>query len=387
MANRGRFIIGLALVLVVLVGGGFAVLKFRGHGATASPSSASASITAQPVTITCLGGSEKTELMHDSQVIALLAQRYGLTVNWQSMGSYDQVLLSTDDLKSRGVNCLWPSSASAQHVFEAKHAGAFPDYRADTVLQSPEVIYAGPQGTAALQRAGLVAKTATHYTVDLKSLLLNQVLKTKTWQSLKAGDLQGPINISSTDPAKSNSGFTLAQLELNLVASSDPNRPATVAEATKALKTVRAIYDAQGLQATSSDNGFRQWLTQGGEYQSPLYAGYESQIIQQVTTGSNADAVLKDVRVLYPTPTIYSDHPVIALSKDAARLIDALKDPDIQKIAWTKYGFRSSIDPSISSVATFPKLPLAPTVRTVPAPNSEVTLKLLTCLQDRTKCS
>lgn len=373
MRNRGRFFAGLAILVAVLVVAGYLVIRQQAQAAT--------------VTISCVGGSEKTDFMRDPEVVELLEDRYGLTVEWQSMGSYDQVLMPTDEIRQRGWDCLWPSSASAQHVFESKHPGEFDDYRAETVLQSPEVVYAGPQGTDALVRAGLVEqRNGTHYIVDTRAVLLDHTLQGKTWQDLAAGNLQGPINISSTDPVKSNSGFTLAQLELTMVATPDASRPPTLEEARAALPTMRQLYDSQGLQATTSDNGFRQWLTQGGEFQSPLYAGYENQVIQQVRTGPNSEAVLKDVRILYPEPTIYSDHPVLALNGDAAKLIEALKDEDLQRLAWQKYGFRSATNAGLNDVAEFSQVPLAAQFRTIAAPNSEVTLALLGCLQDRTTC-
>ena len=34
--------------------------------------------------------------------------------------------------------------------------------------------------------------------------------------------------------------------------------------------------------------------------------------------------------MLYPDPTIYSDHPILALDANAARFLDAMKDPEIQ---------------------------------------------------------
>lgn len=220
----------------------------------------------------------------------------------------------------------------------------------------------------------------------MHGLLIEHTLAGKTWQDLQTQNLRGPINISSTDPAKSNSGFTLAQLELSTIAT-DGTRPPTITEARAALPQLRQLYDAQGLQAATSDNGFRQWLTQGGEYAAPpLYAGYESQIIQEINTGPNAAGVLQEVRVLYPDPTMYSDHPLLALDADAAKLIEALKDPELQTLAWKKYGFRSATNAALNNTADFPDLPLAPRVRTIPAPNAEVTLALLGCLQDRTQC-
>jgi hypothetical protein len=341
-------------------------------------------------TVECLGGSEKTELMADPDVAKVLKDKYHLVVNFQPLGSYDQVQLSTADLNKRGTDCLWPASASAQSVFEAQHAKSdFPGYRAETVLQSPEVIYAGPQGTDALIRAGLVVKRDDRYfIIDVKSLLLDYVLKKRTWESIGGSELKGPLAVASTDAAKSNSGFTLTQLELNIISTNDVFSAPNAAQAKAALPTVRALYDAQGLQARSSDFGFNQWLLQGGEFHAPLYAGYENQIVQYVrAAGANSASIQNNVRILYPEPTIYNDHPILALNAGAARLIDAMKDPQIQTLAWQRFGFRSGTQVGLNNVGDFPTLPLAQQVRTTTPPNAEVTLMLLACVTDATKCT
>src|SRR5262249_4125453 len=134
---RGRWplVIGALLVVAAIVGG---VVAIRGGGSST------------PVTtLNCIGGSEKTSLMADADVTKILHDRYHLAVNFTPLGSYDQVQLTAAELKARSIDCLWPSSASAQLVFEKTHPTGtdFPAYRAETVLQSPEVLYAGPQGT------------------------------------------------------------------------------------------------------------------------------------------------------------------------------------------------------------------------------------------------
>lgn len=372
-----RFLIGLVLVLVACVA--VAILVTRGGDQATAPAA----------TITCVGGSEKSELMADPEVKQILADRYGLTVEFTSQGSYDQVQRTTDDLVAKSVECLWPSSASAQEVFEAQHKGAFVDYTAATVLQSPEVIYAGPQGTDALVKAGIVQqRDGKYFLINLKSLLVDYVLKKRTWESLNAGDLRGPIAIASTDAAKSNSGFTMAQLQLNIISTNDVFSAPSVEQAKAALPTMRAIYDAQGLQARSSDQGFKEWLLQGGEFHAPLYAGYENQIVQQVlASGANGANLLKEVRILYPDPTVYSDHPILALTPDARRLIEAMKDKDIQKLAWERYGFRSGTEVGANDVAFFKDIPLAQQFRTTRPPSADVTLLLLGCVKDASACT
>jgi hypothetical protein len=368
------------------------LLGSRGPSSAAGPGP-SGSATPAAVTVTCIGGSEKSGLMADPKVKKILADKYGITVSYSPMGSYDQVTLSFDEIKKRGADCLWPSSVSAQYVFEATHKTSdYPGYKAQTVLQSPEVVYAGPSGTAALEKAGIVVKRSgdRYFIVDLKKLLTQYVGKGGTWDKLGAADLSGPVQISSTDPAKSNSGFTLYQLMLTMLASPNVYQAPDVTQAKATLPALRAIYDKQGLQARSSDAGFDEWLLQGAESHAPLYAGYESQIIQKTVEYASKPAaakVLQDqVRVLYPEPTIYSDHPVIALDANAARFVEAMKDHDIQTIAWTAYGFRSGTEIGLNDVATFPSLALAQQLKTTTPPNAAVTQLLLSCIRDNT-CS
>jgi hypothetical protein len=372
--ERIPVIVGLLLVVVGVVVGVFII---RGGGKSTPV-----------VALNCIGGSEKAELMADPDVQKILKNRYHLTVSFVPQGSYDQVQLTTAELKSQHIDCLWPSSGSAQLVFEKTHATAtdFPGYRAETVLQSPEVIYAGPNSTKTLLDNGVVQqRNGRYYVVNMKKLLLDYVLTKKSWGDLGAHVIAGPVNISSTDPAKSNSGFTLSQLELIIVSTDNPYQPPTVDQAKKGLPTVRALYDAQGLQAKSSDFGFDQWLLQGGELHAPLYAGYESQVIGKTVAYANDPTALHQllgsVRILYPEPTIYADHPILALDANAVNFITAMKDPDIQNIAWERYGFRSGVSLG-TDVSQFKDLALAPQLKTTSPPNADVTLLLLHCIQD-----
>jgi hypothetical protein len=379
----------LAVSIALLVAGTVAIVFIvSGSKSSKHTSTAAASV----VTLNCLGGSEKQALMADPQVQSILRDKYGVQVNFTPMGSYAQVELPTSQLKAQGIDCLWPSSASAERVFENEHQTAdFNGYRSDTVLQSPEVIYSGPESTAALMRQRIVEhRDNRYYIVDMKRLLVDLVLKHRTWRSLGAQNIGRPVTIFSTDPAKSNSGFTLSQLELIIVSTNDPYTEPTLQQAKAHLGTVRGLYDAQGLQAASSDAGFQQWLLQGAEQYAPLYAGYENQIIQQVVQShgdpSVAQQLENQVRILYPEPTVYADHPILALDARAGRLISAMRDPQIQKLAWQKYGFRSGVQIGINNVADFPRLPLAPSLRTTTPPNAEITLALLACIQSN-KCS
>jgi hypothetical protein len=389
MDGSVKRLLGIGLAILVVIGifvGGVFLIGGRGStGANASPTPTGPKVA----TISCIGGSEKTGLMADPKVQSILRKKYNLEVQFVPMGSYDQVLLTSADLKKRAADCLWPSSASAQYVFEATHQTTdYKAYRARTVLQSPEVIYAGPDSTAALVKTGIVQERSSnrYYIVDLKRLLTDYVQKGASWSSLGTSVLAGPVMISSTDPAKSNSGFTLYQLMLTMLSTNNVYDAPTVVQAKLHLKQLRAIYDQQGLQARSSDAGFDEWLLQGGEAHAPLYAGYESQIIQKVNQYKGNAAALKllsqQVRILYPEPTVYSDHPIIALDGAASHFIDAMADHDIQAIAWKSYGFRSGTELGLNSVTDFPQLPLAEQLKTTTPPSAAVTQLLLNCIRN-----
>jgi len=133
--SKPRFIIGVVILLLVCVVGGASYLYLR-PDSSSSAGSGKATSSSEITEIKCAGGSEKTELMADPEVTKVLADKYHLKLEFVPMGSYSQVQMPTDDIKKGGYNCLWPSSASAQRIFEADHLGQFSGYRAQTVLQS-----------------------------------------------------------------------------------------------------------------------------------------------------------------------------------------------------------------------------------------------------------
>ncbi len=44
--------------------------------------------------------------------------------------------------------------------------------------------------------------------------------------------------------------------------------------------------------------------------------------------------------ILYPSPTIWNSHCIATFSDNGKKFLDVFNDKEIQKIAWTKYGFR-----------------------------------------------
>ena len=358
-------IVGVLVVAVVVI-----MMTKRSGGGASAPANGT-------VKVTCLGGSEKADLINDLDVKRILKDKYGIEVSFNATGSYKQVQIPADELKADKVDCLWPSSASAQAIFEGSGSSkAFGnDYQAASVLQSPEVLYANKEAADGLKNAGIVeVRDNSYFIVNLRKLLEEYLLPGKSWADVGVTLPSGPVLINSSDPATSNSGMTLAQLEWATVASGNPYQPATVAQAGAALGKVKALVETQGLMRTGSDSAFEQWVIQqtGG-----LLAGYENQLLQWIST-RNKGAVPEGIVTLYPEPTIFNDHPILALTQSGRKLIPAMEDDAIQDIAWTKYGFRSG---TRVVEQAFPGLTVPPThtIKKTQAPGYEVTKLLLDC--------
>ena len=367
--SKGLFYVGIVGIVVALIAAVVVIMfKRSGDGGLAGGGA---------TRITCYGGSEKEELINDPDVKRILADSYGIEVNFIPKGSYKQVQIPPDELKASKVDCLWPSSASAQAVFEGSgNSKAFGnDYESASVLESPEVLYANREAADGLQKAGIVAlRDGNYFIVDFRRLLEEYLLPGKSWSDLGVALPAGPVLINSSDPATSNSGMTLAQLELATIASGNPYQPASVAQTGASLAKVKALVDAQGLMRTGSDSAFEQWVIQqtGG-----LLAGYESQLLQWVTTRNNG-VVPAGIVTLYPEPTIFNDHPILSLTEAGKKLIPAMEDDAVQDIAWTRYGFRSGtrvLEQAFPGVV----IPPTQTIKKTQAPGYGVTRILLDC--------
>jgi hypothetical protein len=174
--------------------------------------------------------------------------------------------------------------------------------------------------------------------VDFKKLV-DLMDKEATWQSLGLDLLHGKVLVYSTDPDKSSSGNLFAALLADSLTGDDPSNEGKLKSA---LPTIRRFFDKQGLMKESSKDLFEEFLSRGMG-NKPLIIGYEAQLIEYNLDNPQAMANRQNtVRTLYPRPTVWSAHPLIALNSNAKRLVTALQDPQIQDLAWRKHGFRSA---------------------------------------------
>jgi hypothetical protein len=163
-----------------------------------------------------------------------------------------------------------------------------------------------------------------------------------TWREFGVSNLFGRVLVSSTDPTKSNSGFSFAGLLANLLAGDVANQESL----SRDLGTIVSVFDRMGYKESSSGTHWNSYLNEGMGGK-PLLVGYESQLVEFILSNPDLWKMLQSQKIrpvlLYPVPTVYSSHPIISLVEAADRLVPALTDPDILELAWNEHGFRGPL--------------------------------------------
>ncbi len=299
-------------------------------------------------------GGEKRNFMGNLAVQEILQDRYGLTVDARRAGSLEMV---TDRaLISQDPDFYWPASQVSREL--ARTNGINP-VQSEIIFNSPIVLYSWSPVAQALVDYG-IARPLTDgeaaFAVDTVALL-DLVLNEAAWGDVGVDQLHGSVIVFSTNPLRSNSGNQFASLITQVLAGGETAGP----DLEEAVRRVAGIYRRMGYLESSSSTLFEQYLRQGmGAY--PLVAGYESQLIEFAAADVEQWTGLegRDTRpvVLYPEPTVYSSHILMATTDSGRALVEALQDPELQDIAWSRHGFRSGFsvtsDPSILPVSGIP---------------------------------
>ena len=139
------------------------------------------------------------------------------------------------------------------------------------------------------------------------------------------------------------------------------------------LETIKNIYQRLGFLENSTGTLFDKYVKQGqGAF--PIVSAYENLIIEFYRAYPDYRTQIRErMRTLIPEPTVWSEHPFIALTQNGEALMTALLDPDIQKLAWDKYGFRSGVLGIENDPAILTEIGLPATIDVVtPLPAPEV---------------
>jgi hypothetical protein len=315
-------------------------------------------------------GGEKLNFVRADNVRNLLMRRHGITLDARRAGSVEMV--SDPTLTSQKPEWVWPAS---NVLIQLARSNGLNVRRDEIVFNSPIVVYSWSPVAEALVRRGYVEERAGVFYLLKPRELIADVVKGVTWRDYGLANLFGRVLVSSTDPSKSNSGFSFAGLVANLLAG-DVANPETVS---RDLETIASVFERMGYMESSSGTHWNSYLNEGMGGK-PLLVGYESQLIEFILANPAQWKSLQSQAIrpvlLYPVPTVYSSHPIISLVEKADRLIGALTDPDLLEIAWNEHGFRGPLGrigrsgPSVSGIAE--------NVQSItPMPNASVMISLL----------
>lgn len=319
-----RVLIGFGLLVVAAIV--VAAVQFMGGGVSSisGPSS---------ITVKGYYGSEKSQLLADPEVQRILSQKYGITVNAKTAGSTDMArgiaLTDADDF-------IWPSNGVSVALYKENNGKMV---GSENIFNSPLVIYSWSDVTDALIKKGIVEKRGDSYFIVKFQEFIELMNSGKKWSDLGL-PMSGKITVKTTDPTLSNSGLMFAGLMAAMLNGGETPDDTAADKLTPELVT---FFGRLGFMWGKSNDLFQQYLTTGsGSY--PLVAGYESQLTEfAIANPSMIPQIKAQVRVLYPMPTVWSSHPFVARTANGKRLLDALKDPEIQAIAWKQHGFRSGL--------------------------------------------
>lgn len=288
-------------------------------------------------------GSEKANFLENEEIKKILSKKYGIVLDYKKAGSVELVINSLEEQKRTGkvsVDFLWPSSQIPLEIYK-QEGGKIA--KSEIIFNSPIVVYSWDSVADALMKLNIVKKIEDSYYIIDFPRFIDLVIEGKKWSEIGLADLYGRVLLISTDPTSSNSGNLFAGLLANLLYAKKMNDDTAIVDETSIdaiLPKIKAFFLKLGYMEHSTGVLFEQYLTRGvGD--KPMIVGYESQIIEFSLQNKKIWEAAKDrVRLLYPIPTVWSAHPLIATNEKGKKLIEALKDEEIQKIAWEKHGFR-----------------------------------------------
>ncbi len=352
-------IAGIAILVVVIIG--VVLFKFL-------------YLDNQKPQITLKGyiGSEKAGLLDDQNVKDILRKKYGISFNYSSAGSLDMI---TADQSGRDF--LFPSNEVAYELYKSSY-NTTPKNK--VTFSSPLVFYTHGMVLDALVKKGVVSEQGGVYYCDMKKMTDLLLADTK-WSDIGCPELYGNVSIFSTDPEKSNSGNMFACLLATIL---NDGKVVDTASIDAVMPKLKGIFSKLGYMEASSGILFNNFLTTGVG-SKPIMVGYENQLLEFASSPQNASAwnnLKDDIKIIYPVPTIWSNHTYIAIGKNGELGIDALMDNDIQSIAWRSHGFRTGPSNDISVFSSVKGLSLNIT-QVVPLPSYKTIDKILVSLKNQ----
>ena len=344
---KNKKIIGIVIfVVLILIIIGIGFFNKKGGGSI---------IPKNLTTVYIATGGGKEDFIADEDVVKIMENKYGLNVvydSWSNGKLIKNPLVREDGTKYDAMFCsdqrfydyykLAPNTANGE-------AARYSVLNGGLTLNTPIVIYSWKDVVDSLIKEQIVTeKDGIYYITDMTKLL-TYILQGKKWADIGLTSLYGNINIASTDPVTSSPGATYYGLLLSIMCGGQ----VTNENIETYLPKLKEFYIKSGYMNNTPADLFERYLKtgMGGE---PMIVDYEKSIIDFANSNPDGFNQVKDqIRVLYPTPTIWNSHCIASFTENGNKFYQAFEDPDIQKIAWERYGFRTGITGGSYDVSKF----------------------------------
>ena len=357
--NNKKVIIGVILFVVLIL----AIIFIKNNMDEGSP------LSSGLTTVYVATGGGKEDFLQDEDINKILKSKYKLKVvydTWsngktitqplirESVGLGNQSIINRMNngeeftINSEGVSKYDALFTSDQRFYDYyklspnKSEGESDRYTVldgGLTLNTPIVIYSWGEVVDALVNEGIVTnKDGVYYITDMNKLI-SYILESKKWSDIGLSNLYGTINIASTDPVSSSPGATYYGLLLSILSEAQ----VTNENIDNNLPKLKEFYIKSGYMNNTPADLFERYLKtgMGGE---AMIVDYEKSMIDFANSSPDAfNQVKDDIRILYPTPTIWNSHCFAVFSDAGAKLYKALNDKEIGQIAWERYGFRTGV--------------------------------------------
>lgn len=290
-------------------------------------------------------GGGKENFLADEEVNKIMKKKYGLNViydSWSNGKLIKNPLVREDGTKYDVMFCsdqrfydyykLAPDTTKGESARYTVQKGGL-------TLNTPIVIYSWDTVVDALIEQKIVTeKDGVYYITDMPKLI-SYILEGKKWKDIGVDMLYGSINIDSTDPVTSSPGATYYGLLLSIMCDGEITDEA-VAEN---LPKLKEFYTKSGYMNNTPADLFELYL-KTGVGGKPMIVDYEKSVIDFANSNPDGWEQVKDnMRILYPTPTIWNSHCIASFDEAGDEYYEAYEDKEIQQIAWSKYGFRTGV--------------------------------------------
>lgn len=290
-------------------------------------------------------GGGKEDFIADKDVVNIMQTRYNLNVvydGWSNGKLIVKPLVREDGSKYNAMFCSDQRFYDYYRLAPDQEKGEAERYsvlNGGLTLNTPIVIYSWGEVVDALVNEGIVTeKEGTYYITDMDKLL-QYILDGKKWSDIGLDMLYGSINIASTDPVTSSPGATYYGLLLSIMCGGN----VTTEAMEENLPKLKEFYIKSGYMNNTPADLFEKYL-KTGLGGAPMIVDYEKSIVEFAYENPDGFNQVKDnIRILYPTPTIWNSHCIATFDEPGNEFYKAFEDKDISQIAWDRYGFRTGI--------------------------------------------